>query len=136
MRFLIVLLVFFVPIPTVTQSSQTPSKWPETVSMLQLIANPEKYDGKTVGVVGFLRLEFEGNELYLHKEDYDQRITKNGIWVDLSSKVKEDADKLDMHYVLVFGRFNAGKKGHMDLMSGSIEIAAVTTWPPHGAKNE
>jgi hypothetical protein len=38
---------------------------PLHVSLIQLIANPEKYDGKQVAVVGFLRLEFEGNALYL-----------------------------------------------------------------------
>jgi hypothetical protein len=37
--------------------------------MIQLIANPQAWDGKHVRVIGFLRLEFEGDALYLHRED-------------------------------------------------------------------
>jgi len=33
---------------------------PTDVTLIQLIANPEKFDGKLIRVIGFLRLEFEG----------------------------------------------------------------------------
>jgi len=35
-----------------------------------LIANPKDYHGKIVRVIGFVRLEFEGNAIYLHQGDY------------------------------------------------------------------
>jgi hypothetical protein len=35
----------------------------EVVSMIQLIANPEKYDGQKVAVVGFVKLAFEERHL-------------------------------------------------------------------------
>ncbi len=35
------------------------------VSVIRLIASPEEYDGKLVNVVGFLKVEFEGNAIYL-----------------------------------------------------------------------
>ena len=49
--------------------------------MVQLLATPEKFDGKLVRVFGFLRLEFEGDALYFHREDDVQGLTRNGIWV-------------------------------------------------------
>ncbi len=52
---------------------------PVDVTLVQLIANPEKFDGKSIRVIGFLRLEFEGNVLYLHREDYEHAILGDGM---------------------------------------------------------
>ena len=62
---------------------------PVHVTLVRLIANPEKFDGKLVRVIGFLRLEFEGNVLYLHREDYENAILGDGIWVDATPRDKE-----------------------------------------------
>jgi hypothetical protein len=108
------------------------AQFPEVkqVSIVQLIATPEAFDGKEVQVVGFLRLEFEGNVLYLHEEDYRHRIYKNGLWVRPNAKMMANADKLNMHYVIIKGRFNARDKGHMGLGSGTItDIIAADIWP-------
>jgi len=53
---------------------------PTGVTLVQSIANPEKFNGRLIRVVGFLRLGFEGNVLYLHREDYENAIFGNGIW--------------------------------------------------------
>ena len=55
----------------------------QDVSLIQLIAQPEKFEGTRVRLIGFLRIEFEGNAIYLHREDFDHGIAKNGLWVDL-----------------------------------------------------
>jgi hypothetical protein len=100
------------------------------VSLLQLIATPEKFDKKPIRVVGFLRLEFEGNALYLHREDYENAISGNGIWVDVSAKMARQEANLNMHYVLLQGIFNANDRGHMSLWSGSIKkIRRAVVWP-------
>ena len=91
------------------------------VSLIQLIATPEKYHGKRVRLEGFLRLEFEGNAIYLHREDYEHRIAKNGLWVDATKEMYKDRKKMDLHYVLIEGVFNAKSHGHMGLFSGEIE---------------
>jgi len=103
---------------------------PLVVSLLQLIANPEKFDGKPIRVIGFLRLEFEGNTLYLHREDYENAISGNGIWVDVSTEMAKQEDSLNMHYVLLQGIFSANDRGHMSLWSGSIKkIRRAIVWP-------
>jgi hypothetical protein len=99
------------------------------VSLIQLIANPSAYDGKTVQIIGYLRLEFEGNAIYLHEEDYKHAINKNGIWVKVSSEMINKKQELDQHYVILEGKFNAKMSGHMDLWSGSIEnISRAQVW--------
>ena len=91
------------------------------VSLIQLIATPEKYHGKRVRLEGFLRLEFEGNAIYLHREDYEHRITENGLWLDATNEMRKDRKKIDLHYVLIEGVFNAKSHGHMGLFSGEIK---------------
>jgi hypothetical protein len=105
------------------------------VSLIRLIATPESYDGRVVQVVGFLRLEFEGNALYIHEEDYKNGITKNAVWVVRNAKVNDRAEALNMHYVMLLGTFDAGRHGHMNLFGGSItDIKSVIPWPPHSQK--
>jgi hypothetical protein len=98
------------------QNSQDPTG----ISLIQLISNPDRYDGKVVRLEGFLRLEFEGNALYLHQEDDDYMLTKNAICVDASPDMIKSRDNLDKKYVLLEGTFDAKDHGHMGLFSGSL----------------
>ena len=103
----------------------------EDVSMVQLIATPEKYDGKFVRVFGYLILEFEGDAVYLHREDLVQGLSRNALWVDRTEAMERDEKKLSGHYVLIEGIFDAQGHGHMGLFSGVIkDITRVETWPP------
>lgn len=103
-------------------------------SLVQLVANPEKYDGKRVAVIGFLKLQFEGNELFIHRDDWENGISKNGVWVDVNSAVSEHAEELNEHYVLIVGTFSATNKGHMGMASGSIaSVCNAVVWPVRGA---
>jgi hypothetical protein len=102
---------------------------PVNVSMIQLIANPEKYDGKMVRVIGFLRLEFEGNALYLHKEDYGHSLVGNDIWVNVSPEMMENDQKLNNKYVLLEGIFDAKRHGHMGMFAGELgNIKRAEPW--------
>ena len=102
---------------------------PVDVTMVQLIANPEKFDGKLVRVIGFLRLEFEGNELYLHREDYENAILGDGIWVDITPEITKQSKTLNMHYVLLVGIFSSSDRGHMGMSSGTIKkIRRAERW--------
>lgn len=91
------------------------------VSIINLISTPEKYDGKLVSVKGFLIVAFENTVLFLHKEDLENGISKNGIWVNI---LRTDLNNLklecDYKYARIVGTFNARSKGHMGAYSGSI----------------
>lgn len=90
------------------------------ISVIQLIATPERFDGQRVRVIGYLRLEFEGNALYLHREDYENRIWKNGVAMDLTDAQLNKAAKINNGYVMVEGTFSASRKGHLELFQGSL----------------
>jgi hypothetical protein len=102
---------------------------PKDVSMIQLIADPQRFDGQSVRAVGFLRLEFEGNAVYLHREDYEKAILQNGIWIDLTDEQLRSSAKLNNGYVLVEGVFSASKKGHLGIWPGSLQrVSRLSNW--------
>src|SRR5882762_70162 len=101
---------------------------PEDVSIIQLIATPEKFDRKFVRLIGFLCIAFEGDSIYLHREDFEKGIPRNGLRVDIPEK---HDPKLSMHYVLIEGTFDANDHGHMGMFGGAIrKISRMTAWPP------
>jgi len=99
------------------------------VSMIQLIANPHQYEGKPIRVTAFLNLEFEGNALYLHREDFDRSIISNAVWISLEDDQLRMSRKLSGGYVLVEGIFTAKDRGHFGLFSGSIQhVTRIQSW--------
>ena len=101
--------------------AQGDSVEPKAVSLVQLIANPSEYNGTLVRVIGYCRLEFEGDALYLHREDFEYGITKNAVWLDVESLISTHHRDLSGGYVIVEGAFDSQDKGHMDLFSGCLK---------------
>lgn len=100
------------------------------VSMVQLLATPEKYHGKLVRVIGVGNLEFEGNYLSLSKEDHAYGVG-NSVWIELGNKATpyEKAKKYNGKYVIVEGFFDKDDRGHFDMFCGSIkDISRYELW--------
>lgn len=95
------------------------------VSLVALLANPRQFDDQLVMVSGFLHLEYEGDALYLSKDDFDAFLTKNAVWVD-GPKFEELAARrsLSGRYVTVTGRFDADRGGHLGTYAASLESAS------------
>jgi hypothetical protein len=103
---------------------------PLSVSLLQLIATPDAFEGKYVRVHGFVRIEHEGTAIYLHREDYEHMLTKNGLWLAASVAVAEGSKEAQVQ-----GRFTAKTQGHLGLWSGAIEdITRMQPWEIRKAK--
>ncbi|MGB7987584.1 MAG: hypothetical protein WCF54_20650 [Terracidiphilus sp.] len=102
----------------------------EEVSMIQLIANPQAYDNKRVRIIGYLHLEFEGDAIYLHREDFDYAIDKNALWVNIPKDMtKEQMKAVNNFYVICTGTFRAGMHGHMGMNSGEMDnITRLEPW--------
>jgi len=113
--------------------SETPNsanQYAKNVTMIQLIATPEKYDGQLVRVIGVGNLEFEGNCISLSKEDLKYGVG-NSIWIELGEKAisYEEAQKLNGDYVVIEGIFDKNDCGHMDMFCGSIKnISRYDLW--------
>lgn len=90
----------------------------ENVSLINLISDPAKYNGKEVSVAGYLVLDFEGTAIYLSKGDYDNGIYKNALWVTISLP---DSKNFDHKYVNIQGVFDSKMRGHLGLWPGSLK---------------
>ncbi len=108
----------------------------KSVSIIELIARPERNEGHRVMLTGFLHLEFEGDALYLHNDDYRFHIYKNAIWVNLPENLRPIAEKYNNRYVYLVGSFTAKKKGHCGLFSGEIyRITSIEIQEPKTQSN-
>lgn len=88
------------------------------LSMVQLLANPEKYDGDHVRVAGYVHFDADESAIYLHKEDEEQHLFKNGSWVSLAPGVSSE-DCQDS-YAVIEGVYRARAEGHMNRWSGAL----------------
>jgi hypothetical protein len=93
--------------------------------MIELLGNPAAYDGKRVTVDGYAHLGFEDNGIYLHKDDFDYGLRRNGLWITLAEGV--DSSQCQDAYVHAEGTFKAGLGGHMGLWSGTLDRVTKCT---------
>ena len=104
--------VAFLILLLVTPSLAQPRR-PAAVSIVQLIASPSKYHRKLVRVIGFVSVRFKGTAVYLHRDDYEHAIYKNGLWLDLNGgNPRREHDEFHEKYVLIEGVFDANMTGH------------------------
>ena len=92
----------------------------KVVSLVELIANPEKFDGQRVIVQGFVRLEFEGTGLYFHEEDYRHGLRYNAVGLSTTYKERDQAKDFDLQYCTIIGTYHAVSAGYVGLWSGSL----------------
>jgi hypothetical protein len=90
------------------------------VTMTQLLANPRQFDGMPVRLIAFLNVEFEGNALYLHREDFEKGLRTNAVWISLANQQVNAAKKVSGGYVIVDGIFIATDRGHKGMYSGAV----------------
>src|SRR5215469_6602996 len=101
------LIIFF----SASHISQSQNAAPRAVSLLELVANPNKFEGQLISATGFLGLDApDGDMLYLHKEDYDHGILLNAVGVQLSKELWSQRENLNENYVTVVGVFRSGEK--------------------------
>ena len=99
------------------------------VSVIDLIANSKKYHNKHVVLIGFVTLKFENHALYLSSLDFKHSINKNALWISLEKNTLEKYNMDIQQYCIIEGVFNAHKKGHLGMYSGSIEkINRLDAW--------
>jgi hypothetical protein len=144
------LLLLFIAGPTAPLRAQPPldslAVFPgdafgiSNVTLVHLIASPERYDGQIVLASGYLHYRFEDSALYLSKEDADYLEAANAVWVTYAASCqvrllpeleprpcREAVGEADGQYVMLKGRFVAGRGGHFGMMYGSlVEVEAVS----------
>jgi hypothetical protein len=95
-------------------------------SLIHIMAHPDQYHGKKVFVAGFLRIQKEGNAIYLSENDDQHIMTCNAFWVSLENNTmkmsnQELAKEFSCKYVYLQGTFDKDEHGHMDSYQGGFK---------------
>ena len=99
------------------------------VTMQELIAEPQQFEGQRVRVVGFLRLQFERNALYMARDDYNNSVVEHGLWLDLKNSQLRSSSKLNNGHVTVEGVFGPADKVHGDKWAGALKpVSSLRMW--------
>lgn len=99
----------------------------EIISMVQVLANPEKYDGKRIRFVGYLVSEFECHAVFLDEESYKHYILSNSIF--LQHDFGKRTGKVHRKYCLVEGTYKAIPEGYMAANNGALEeVSRISMW--------
>lgn len=111
-------------------------KTAKRVSLVRLLANPEKMDGKCVRTFGVLAVAFEGTGVYLNRASYRLLIQANGLGLLPKGRSGSTWDRLDGEYVSVTGVFDGSSYGRWP--SGLLKKVLRITWadkqvPPFSA---
>ncbi len=96
------------------------------VSLHELLAQPREYHGKRVRVIGFAHFEFEGDALYLSREDFERGIAINALWLP---RPTGSLDSIANHDVVVEATFDALFRGHFSMTSGAlVNVTRMDRW--------
>lgn len=90
-------------------SGLIPSNRVERISLIQVLANPDKFDGQRLQVAGFFVHEEEDHALYLSADDATNGISNGGIELIFSgvNVPAEDLVHCNRKYVDMVGVFHA-----------------------------
>lgn len=76
------------------------------VSLVRLLAHPEEFDEKRIMVAGWASIEFEGDALYLHEEDFRRLLFANAVRLSIPENVRTPI-KDQQGYMGMVGTFHA-----------------------------
>jgi hypothetical protein len=91
------------------------------VSLIRLLANPERYDGKFIMVQGiaYFDSKYGINAIFLTRDDKRAGNGLNGLFVVFNPTLPK-VDHLNEQYVLARGTFHAHEKGRLGSFSSSL----------------
>jgi hypothetical protein len=108
-------------------AAEPESKW---VSVINLIASPERYHGKLVHVTGWATISFEDTALCLSEKPAS---TKECLWLEITEgpfalsegqttypKAEAEWKKFHNQVITIQGAFDMRNQGHMGAFSGAI----------------
>lgn len=99
------------------------------VSILQLIAMPERFNGKRVSVIGFLSMGQEAAGLYLHREDEKNSIPDNGVAIlSTTQEMRSQRASLNLKYVKIEGRFKVMDRQRFRVTGSGLEVERCVFW--------
>ncbi|MGD0155552.1 MAG: hypothetical protein ABSB50_05620 [Terracidiphilus sp.] len=107
-----------------TDADNSPHAAP--VSIVTLLAQSASHKTKRVQVSGFMVLDFEGERLYLHEEDYQVGLYMNSLYLALSPAQREQYKAMDKHYVTLEAFFHGRRSAEDDFAGELWDVREVT----------
>jgi hypothetical protein len=105
---------------------------PINAGMAALVADPQRYEGKFIRTIGFMCLEYEGDALYLHEEDYRYGVYKNAFALRLSEAQRKQFKSLSLKHVIIEGTVYANGPERWDYAGAIGNITRLEIWHPRG----
>lgn len=93
------------------------------VSIVEVIADPGKFDDKFIQLSGFFEYDGGGNgRIFLSKDDAKYGITKNGLLIKFKNSYleKHDPGRYNRQYVKISADFNKEGSGMLAQFSGTL----------------
>jgi hypothetical protein len=95
------------------------------VSIQDLVAAPDKFNGARVRVIAPCRIEFEGSALYATEEALEARAAHQAVWLQLNWPLLPERRALNGKYVLVEGQFVSGLRGQERFQGAIIDVTSL-----------
>ena len=119
-------LVSFFQINAFCEEAYNAEETCEFISIVQLIANPDAFNGKKVCVIGYAIIEFEGNAIFLSEESAEHGVFKNSLSLSVNT---EKYEKFSEKYCIIEGIFDSALKRHWGGSSGGLkDIVKFNEW--------
>jgi hypothetical protein len=91
------------------------------VSLVSLIATPERFDGIYVNVQGIAYFDSKHyvNAIFLTREDKVRGNSSNAVFLYFSPAMR-NCDRLNGKFVTVQGKFSSANKGHLNMFPACL----------------
>lgn len=100
----------------------------EPISLITLLAAPERFDGRRVRVSGFVTLGFEDSGLHLDESAYQAGLNKNALWLEKPGWLTSTAARrLGRRYGEVAGTFEASVHGQCERLMHCSRFSGTLT---------
>lgn len=97
--------------------------------MVALVAYPQRYNGRMIRTVGFVCIEFEGDAVYVHEEDFRHGLIKNSMALRLTKSQEKQFKPLSQMYAVIEGKVEANGLESGDWAGAIGNITRLEAWP-------
>lgn len=122
-------------------SEESATSYAENVSMIRLLASPERFQSHRIATIGFARRAFEESALYLSSEAGLNAMKLDCVWlqysdtdvdVDFAKQVEDSTGTQGGMYIIVEGTFDTHVRGAAgrSCPAGLRDIRRIAPWPP------
>ena len=97
----------------------------ERASLVSILSDPQRWEGKAVTTTGFMHLEFEGSRLCLHREDVQFTVITNCVRLSIGDEPRLKV--VNDRYVFLEGVVRSESRLYTARIEGVSSVAPTPT---------